>query len=327
MPARPPPAGSAPPYKPPKKTTMPATITFTRPSFGENDTLPPAAFNACTVLSGTVPDAEAGAYGVMRLAGDLTGNASAPALTATGATAGSYGVNVLSIPQLTVDAKGRITAVVDRALGTAYGKTVIESADAAAARTVLGLGGTTFLDAVYVAVMSRQYPVGEMLITRRSANPNTWLGFGTWVAYGEGKTLVGLNAAEAEFDLLDKTGGAKTHTLAAGEIPGHTHSFSGSGTTSVDGGHTHYIAGNDTVGYTGDIDAASVAARATNIAPQSNQMSMYKSALAATVGLTSTGTPHTHTLTVSGTTGSAGSGTAHNNLQPYITVFFWKRTA
>ena len=119
---------------------MPATITFTRPSFTDIDSLPSATFNGVAVVSGTVPDAEAGAYGVMRLAGDLTGTASAPVLTATGATAGSYGVNVLAIPQLTVDAKGRITAVADRALGTAYGKTVIESADAAGARAVLVLG-------------------------------------------------------------------------------------------------------------------------------------------------------------------------------------------
>jgi microcystin-dependent protein len=259
-----------------------------------------------------VPDAEAGAYGVMRLAGDLTGSASAPQLTATGATAGSYGVNVLNIPQLTVDAKGRITAVADRALGTAYGKTVIESADEAAARTVLGLGGTTFLDAVYVAVMSRQYPVGEMLITRRSANPNTWLGFGTWVAYGEGKTLVGLNAAEAEFDLLDKTGGAKTHTLAAGEIPSHTHSFSGTGTTSTTGAHVH-VQNGGAVNPSGVTLFAGVAG--------AGGANLGNSAATSSTG------DHAHTVTISGTTGSAGSGTAHNNLQPYITVFFWKRTA
>jgi microcystin-dependent protein len=291
---------------------MPATITFTRPSFGENDTLPPSAFNACTVLSGTVPDAEAGAHGVLRLAGDLTGTAAAPVLTATGATAGSYGVNVLAIPQLTVDAKGRITAVADRALGTAYGKSVIESADAATARAVLGLGGTTFLDAVYEAVMSRQYPVGEMLITRRSANPNTWLGFGTWAAYGEGKTLVGLNAAEAEFDSLDKTGGAKTHTLAAGEIPSHTHSFSANATTSAAGAHSHTQNGG-TVNPSGVTLFGGVAG--------AGGANLGNSAVTSAVA------DHTHTVTVSGTTGSAGSGSAHNNLQPYITVFFWKRTA
>jgi microcystin-dependent protein len=311
---------------------MPATITFTRPSFGENDTLPPSAFNACTVLSGTVPDAEAGAYGVMRLAGDLTGTAASPQLTATGATAGSYGVNVLAIPQLTVDAKGRITSVADRQLGTAYGKTVIESADEAAARTVLGLGGTTFLDAVYVAVMSRQYPVGEMLITRRSANPSTWLGFGTWEAYGQGKTLVGLNAAEAEFDSLDKTGGAKTHTLAAGEMPNHTHSLSSGVTTSVDGGHDHYLFSNQHLaGTNSDIADGSTVNDALAFSGHSGDFgySMVRAnrSNSTTIGKSSSVAGHSHTVTISGTTGSAGSGTAHNNLQPYITVYFWKRTA
>jgi microcystin-dependent protein len=33
------------------------------------------------------------------------------------------------------------------------------------------------------------------------------------------------------------------------------------------------------------------------------------------------------TQQTSGTTGSAGGGQAHNNLQPYITVYMWRRTA
>jgi hypothetical protein len=77
------------------------------------------------------------------------------------------------------------------------------------------------------------YPVGSVVTFGVSTNPATLLGIGTWTAIA-GRVIVGIDAGQTEFDTLDETGGAKTHTLQTTEIPSHTHA-TGAG---VGGGYT-----------------------------------------------------------------------------------------
>jgi microcystin-dependent protein len=55
---------------------------------------------------------------------------------------------------------------------------------------------------------------------------------------GAGKVFVGKDSTQAEFDTLGETGGANTVTLAATQIPGHTHTFSGT-SSDISANHTH----------------------------------------------------------------------------------------
>jgi hypothetical protein len=43
-------------------------------------------------------------------------------------------------------------------------------------------------------------------------NPAGFLGYGTWIAYGTGQVLVGVNIADTDFNVVGKTGGAKINT-------------------------------------------------------------------------------------------------------------------
>ena len=75
-----------------------------------------------------------------------------------------------------------------------------------------------------LVTMSDIYPVGSIYINAAvTTNPATLLGFGTWTAFGSGRMMVGYNAADSDFDALQETGGAKTHTLTIDEIPSHNH--------------------------------------------------------------------------------------------------------
>lgn len=146
------------------------------------------------------------------------------------------------------------------------------------------LTNSTYLDALWALMQQRSYPVGELLTTRRAGNPSSWMGFGTWERYGQGRVLVGYDAGDSSFNALDLTGGAKTHVLTEGEIPAHRHRLAANSGDLVTADRAIGAVGSVTVAASG-------------------------------------------TYPRSGTTTSVGGGQAHNNLQPYITVFMWKRTA
>lgn len=73
-------------------------------------------------------------------------------------------------------------------------------------------------------VVDLLYPVGTIYISVSSTNPGLTMG-GTWVSFGAGKTLVGVDSGDADFNASNKTGGEKTHTLTIDEMPSHNHNI------------------------------------------------------------------------------------------------------
>jgi hypothetical protein len=147
------------------------------------------------------------------------------------------------------------------------------------------------------ATLERFWPVGSVYLSVSSTNPAVAFGFGTWVAFGAGRCLVGVDAGDADFDAAEKTSGSKTVTLTEAQLPAHTHAV-------TDPGHTHVQGVNSTA--TGGL------AGATPDTSTNTRVNSGYSTSSATTGVT---------------VGSAGSGQAHPNVQPSIAVHIWKRTA
>jgi hypothetical protein len=140
------------------------------------------------------------------------------------------------------------------------------------------------------AALAAAYPVGSIYINATSStNPGTLLGFGTWVAFGAGRVMVGLDAGNAAFDTAEETGGS-----ADAIVVSHTHSI-------TDSGHSHTISGG---GGGGTNTSATIYPDVQNIRTSSTS--------SQTTGIT---------------INSTGSSATNANLQPYIVVRMWKRTA
>ena len=159
----------------------------------------------------------------------------------------------------------------------------VDAGTASTLRTVSGRRMQYLIDKVITSVQSSVFlwthPVGSIYMSVDSANPGIAYG-GTWVAWGSGRVPVGVDTGQTEFNTVEKTGGAKTHTLTINEMPSHTHNFKG--------GKTSILAASDGIGLMG---------------------------ASASDGYGNWG------YIVQGT----GGGQAHNNLQPYITCYMFKR--
>jgi hypothetical protein len=163
------------------------------------------------------------------------------------------------------------------------------------------LATTAFVTAAVTASLAAVYPVGSIYINAGvSTNPATLLGFGTWTAFGAGRVMVGLNASDALFDTLEETGGSKDAIVVT-----HAHTTS---TTVTDPQHQHAASSGNFLTETGSGSYAYGGAGA-NISVVTNTANA------------STG------ISVSTTINTSGDPGTNANLQPYITVAMWKRTA
>lgn len=187
---------------------------------------------------------------------------------------------------------------------------------------VAGTATTQVATTAFVtAALQAAYPVGSVYTNASVAtNPNSLLGFGTWTSFGSGKVLIGVDSTDTTFNAAGLTGGSKDAVVVA-----HTHSASLTGSAASAGDHTHGITDpTHTHYYTTSVNSTwgnggGGSAQDTNAGSTTG---------ASATGITiNTAGAHVHSVTVSGTTGSTGNSATNGNLQPYITVYMWLRTA
>jgi len=150
---------------------------------------------------------------------------------------------------------------------------------------------TAFVQSVKTLVLQAVFPVGSIYTSYSvSTDPATVLGFGTWTAI-EGKVLAGYQSGDTDFGTAGGTGGSKDAVNVS-----HTHTA-----TSTDSGHQHtYTYRGQTAGGTGGFSFWE------NTSTQN------------------TGVGYANITTTVDSAGESGTG---KNLQPYVTVHMWRRTA
>ncbi|MCI8445342.1 MAG: hypothetical protein HFG15_02775 [Bacilli bacterium] len=144
--------------------------------------------------------------------------------------------------------------------------------------------------------LNKVYPVGSIYITVDLTNPGKLVG-GTWVAYGNGRTLAGVDTTQGEFNTPEKTGGALTVKHAHGSGASQNGSLAAAvGSTGSD----MYSIGFKAANYFGGFGAATYTVQSASV---------------------SNGGSFNHFTQVWGNTADKEASI----VQPYITVYMWKR--
>lgn len=149
------------------------------------------------------------------------------------------------------------------------------------------------------AALLAGHPVGSIEVNVSGDNPGTYLG-GTWESFGTGKTLVGIDASQTEFNTIEKTGGSKTHSHNYGLKAGGYYCDTVLTESAQDGVFTWDSNNNRTLmTLNSSVGSQSVSVNGGNATSSKSANMAHYQAIANT--------------------------SYTSNLQPYITVYFWKR--
>ena len=133
----------------------------------------------------------------------------------------------------------------------------------------------------------KQYPIGSIYITTNEQNPSEYIG-GEWESYGEGRTIVGAGTG------IDENNIQKVFEInqTGGE---YQHTL----TINEMPSHNHYLR-KPYVFYNGSLNPTNYG-KITAGGRYQNDIANY--------------------------TDNSGKDQAHNNIQPYITTYMWKRVS
>ena len=199
--------------------------------------------------------------------------------------------------------------------------------------------------------LNKIYPVGIVTWFNSNVDPNTALPGLTWTYLnnGVGRTI---RIAAANGSDVATTGGSDSVTLAVGNLPSHTHSFSattssfdygtkgtnttgrhthsGSGSTSTAGNHSHYIPAWNGTGAGGNkmsSYAVSFRSGGSNTDAAGNHSHTFSFGTSGAGDHSHSVGIGAHSHTVSGNTGGTGSGSAFSVTNQFYKLMAWVRTA
>ncbi len=191
------------------------------------------------------------------------------------------------------------------------------------------------------------HPIGKIFFTDDPRNPSEYYPGTTWVAWGSGRVPVGVDVNDSDFNVPNKTSGAKSHTytpsgsnsggavgnhtLTVAEMPSHNH-----GTVTLTGKAYFRRYGTADVGTNILLDATGKMTYGTeywgnhSIINSGGQTALNAQRDVLDMDATHQheanggGQAHNHPFTQPTFTGTAST---QSHVQPSITCYMWKRTA